>query len=42
MKSFNMPDLKENSAPTTVMVPLTDNDQAQAKAKPYQIDIENW
>ena len=37
-----MPDLKQEPAPSTVVVPLTDNVQAQTKAKPYQMDIENW
>ena len=42
MKCFNMPELKEKPAPTAVTVPLTNNEQDQTKAKPYQIDIENW
>ena len=43
MKNFNMPDLKETPPGGTIVVPMTENQEALIKAKPYQLDsLSAW
>ena len=38
-----MPDLKETPPGATIVVPMTENQEALIKAKPYQLDsLSTW